>query len=130
MAQKYTYRDLSLGFKPHPVTGDVICYSDVKAVMQSLKNLLQTSGEEYLMNPDIAGDLNKLLFDFNDPISRFSIQSKVEEVIRNHEPRIELISVSVTQMESNLHAVKVTIRFMMLNNETPYEESIVVNRTR
>ena len=52
MATKFTqsFKDLSLTFKKHPVTDDLVVTKDAAAIQQALTTLLLTSKGERLFN--------------------------------------------------------------------------------
>ena len=124
------YRDIDLSFRKHPVNGDIITKHDIRAVLQAIRNLVFTSAGELLMQPDIHGDVNSLLFKTNDPFVRLSLQERITETIQLYEPRVELSSVVVTSDPNNLHALSCKIVFYILNQANPIEDVIALTRYR
>lgn len=129
MKKGYTYRDIDLTFKAHPVTGDIVAKTDVRAVMQSLKNLVLTSPGEILMEPELGAGFRWFLFNPNDMLTRYDLQSKLEEIIRNHEPRIELKEIKILPTPDG-RGVVAQVTFYMLNSPDPYTEELVISRLR
>lgn len=125
----YTYRDLGMNFSAHPVTGDLVCRTDASSVLQSIRNLLGYRTGDVIMAPDIASNINKLLFEINDSLTRYSVEEKIKEVIRLYEPRAELQEVRV-EKTANPNAVAIRVRFFILNQEDAIEDVIYVERTR
>lgn len=122
------YRDFDLNFRAHPVTGDLVMLDDDRAVMQALRNLIQTNESEIVMEPEIYGGADDLIFELNTSLLEFNLTSKIQEVIANHEPRIEVIDVTVTG--KNSHTVTVAITYYFLNQPNPITDTITLNRTR
>ena len=58
-----TFKDLSVTFKKHPVTDDLIMVKDKGAIAQSISILLQTNQGERPFQPDLGSGLRDLLFE-------------------------------------------------------------------
>ena len=129
MTNKSTYRDLSLDFATHPVTGDVVIKSDVSAVLQSIRNLILTSEGTILWEPNIGGGIGKLLFEPNDTMLRMQLFDKITQTVNRFEPRIELSKLDIKRFE-NGYGVYINLEFYMLNNPEPISETIAIKRIR
>ena len=89
------FRDISLSFKRHPVTRDLLPLKNEDAIKRSVQNLVRTKSGEVFFRNDIGTRITGALFelgnsDFIDPIS-----TEIDTVISNFEPRVELTDVSV-----------------------------------
>ena len=89
------FRDISLSFKRHPVTRDLLPLKNEDAIKRSVQNLVRTKIGEAFFRNDIGTRITGALFelgnsDFIDPIS-----TEIDTVISNFEPRVELTDVSV-----------------------------------
>ena len=89
------FRDISLSFKRHPVTRDLLPLRNEDAIKRSVQNLVRTNVGEVFFRNDIGTRITGALFelgnsDFVDPIS-----TEIDTVITNFEPRVELTNVSV-----------------------------------
>lgn len=122
------YRDFDLSFRPHPVTGDLVMRNDVAAVLQSVKNLVMSMQNDFIMRPDLYGGAN-VLFELKSGALLFSIRNSVERTIRKHEPRVELKEVSIVD-GNDPNSIKVQLVFYMLNAEQPIVEYLTIKRTR
>ena len=97
-------RDLNAAFAPKPGTlfedgvkrGDVYKREDVKAVMWSVENILLTDKLEKPFDPDFGGDLRRLLFGLNTEVSEGEVSGVVRQAIREYEPRVEVLDVTIT----------------------------------
>ena len=63
MPEVSTFKDLSVTFKKHPVTDDLVTVKDKAAVAQSIKGLLLTRRGERPFQPDLGSGLQDLLFE-------------------------------------------------------------------
>ena len=124
-----TYRDFSLAFIAHPVTGDLSCVTDVRAVTQSIRNIVSASAGEFLWEPNIGGDISALLFELNLPTTKMRMFDKIKNNITRFEPRVELVDLSVVDIADG-YGIAIKITFYMLNNPVINTELITLNRVR
>jgi len=90
-----SFKDISLSFKPHPVTKDLTVIKNADAIKRSVRNLVETIPRERFFNPVLGTDIRSSLFDFCDFGTASTIQSQIEITIDNFEPRIENLDVEV-----------------------------------
>ena len=109
------YKDLSLAFRAHPVTGDVTKVYDADAVKQSIKNLIFTMNFEVPFHPEIGSDVTASLFENITPITAITIRKSIENVIKNFEPRVELIYVDVLVDQESGNGYKTRIVYRIIN---------------
>ena len=88
MPQQSTFKDLSVVFKKHPVTDDLVTVKDKVAIAQSISNLLQTNTGERPFNPDLGSGIRELLFEQADWGTAAAISGRVRECLVKYEPRI------------------------------------------
>ena len=90
------FKDISLSFKPHPITRDVIPLKNESAISRAVKNLVLTHLEERPFNPILGSRINASLFELMDVGSASIIADEIRSTIDNYEPRVDLIDVEVT----------------------------------
>ena len=90
MPEVSTFKDLSITFKKHPVTDDLVTVKDKSAVAQSIKGLLLTRRGERPFQPDLGSGLQNLLFEPLDYGSAALIKAEIAETLSIHEPRIQI----------------------------------------
>ena len=88
MPEVSTFKDLSITFKKHPVTDDLVTVKDKSAVAQSIKGLLLTRRGERPFQPDLGSGLQDLLFEPMDYGSAALIKKEIRETLNRFEPRI------------------------------------------
>ena len=54
----------------------------------------------------------------------------VRDAIEAYEPRVELLDVSLSSSETNVHEAYITIRFRTINNEEPNTVTFLLKRVR
>lgn len=124
------YSDIDLTFESHPSTGDLIRKEGVAAILQSIQNLVRTAENEFVMDLNIFGGLNKFLFKNNSQLVLVRLKGRIEEIVKLYEPRAEMKNVEVFTPEDDKHAVYVTVVFYALNLPDPFTETIRLDRVR
>jgi len=87
------YKDITLDFQPNPVTGDLNVLKNERAIMRSVRNLVQTKTKERFYN-DLGSDVSDLLFGFCDVATGGVIAREVKSLLATYEPRIDGIIVT------------------------------------
>ena len=123
------YQDFKKDLEISPVSSDLTVNKDEDAVKESIKNLILTDRGERLMQPDLGGDINAMLFENITPAVIKIIQNQVRTTIELHEPRAEVQDVIVT---SNIddNAVRVLIVFYITNVQQPITLDVFLERIR
>ena len=123
------YSDIDLSFRPTPGKKDIALSVDDMAVVRSIRHLLLTKFFERPFQPTLGSQLESLLFEPLSPLTASSIKSEIESTIKNYEPRVNLISVNVSEMYDN-NAYNVTLTFFISNKTQPQQINLVLERTR
>lgn len=127
--QTADFKDLDFNFTKLTTTGDVARKSDVEAVKQSMKSLLQTQYFERPFQPYLGTDIANLLFELNTPLLRRRIGKSIREVIDNHEPRAKIVDVTVDD-NSDSNEYRVRIYFYVVNYTGQEVFETYLQRTR
>jgi phage baseplate assembly protein W len=124
-----TFKDIDLNFTAHPITGDVSKKVGDAAIIQSIKNLLQTGKYERLLQPDIYSGLKQHLFEPMDNITSSAIANEIQSVIDKYEPRADLTSVNVTPNYDD-QTYHVSLTFFIVNSTNPVSVEFFLERIR
>ena len=116
MPQQSTFKDLSVVFKKHPVTDDLVTVKDKVAIAQSISNLLQTNNGERPFNPDLGSGIRELLFEQADWGTAAAISGRVRECLVKYEPRIKVLSVE-SDPDYNTNGFDVSIEYEILGRD-------------
>ena len=125
------YKDVDLLFDVHPVTRKINTLTNNRAISRALKTLVLTDKGERPYQPFLGGNIRSRLFDLaSDGLQiEADIRQDIEDVIRNYEPRAELIDVFVdSNIDSN--SITVSIKFRAVNQTDPEVVSFFLTRTR
>ena len=96
-----TFKDISLSFSRHPVTNDLVSLRNEDAVKRSVINLCRTKLNERFFNELLGTRIEDSLFDLNNDDIEAVLETEIETLLENYEPRITLNDVSaVAQQDS------------------------------
>ena len=124
-----SFRDLDLDFTRNAVTNDVNVVEDVVAVKRALRNLIQTNFYERPFQPELGCGIRELLFENFTPMTKVFLESKIEEVIVNYEPRVNLQSVAVDD-DQDKNRLVVDIYFYVVGVPEPQTVQTFLQRLR
>ena len=118
-----------LTFSRQPITGDVSLVLDNRAVISSVKNLLQTNFYDRPWQPSLGSNVNALLFENITSLMETTIEQEIRNVINNFEPRVTIdkINVSANTQEDGYN---ITLQFFIGNNTQATQVSVFLERTR
>ena len=132
MATKFTqsFKDLSLTFKKHPVTDDLVVTKDAAAIQQALTTLLLTSKGERLFQPEMGSSLRRFLFEPLDYATASLIKSAILETIKEYEPRVIVIELIIDpNRDEDGFDVELTYKIIGLQ-QPPVTVDFFLSRTR
>jgi len=125
-----TFKDVSVTFKKHPVTDDLIVVKDKSAIQQSIRSLLLTQKGERPFQPQLGSDIYRLLFEPMDYGTAALIQKAIFEVIGNYEPRISVDTVMVSPMRDD-NGFNVELSYSVIGrDDTPVNVEFFLESSR
>ena len=116
-----SFRDISLSFKAHPITYDILPLNDVSAINRSLRNLVLTLNGERPFNSLLGSNVSRTLFEILDVRVTTDIENEIRNVIKNFEPRVSLRSVNVTP-DFDQNGYHVLIDYEVIGNPVPPQQ--------
>ena len=123
------FSDIDLNFTRNTITSDIIKVEDIIAVKRSVKNLVQTNFYERPFQPELGCGVRELLFENFTPMTKIFLEKKIQEVLLNYEPRIDLQSVKVDDDQDNNRLV-VDIYFYVVGSPGPQTVTTFLQRLR
>ena len=123
------FSDIDIDFTRNLVTSDVNKIEDVIAVKRAVKNLVQTNFYERPFQPELGCGVRELLFENFTPMTKIFLEKKIQEVLLNYEPRIDLQSVKVDDDQDNNRLV-VDIYFYVVGSPGPQTVTTFLQRLR
>jgi|LWDU01.1.fsa_nt_gi phage baseplate assembly protein W len=129
------YTDLDIMFRQRPNTHDLNKKHDVEAVKQSVINILLTNSNERVFSPYFGGDLRSYLFEYFDDITAHAIKSRIISTLNNYEPRVEVISIEVSDVENASTqdgelSIHMEILIKSISEQTTHTVNFTVERLR
>ena len=126
---KNRYRDFDLSFSQNPLTNDIGKKTDDNAIVQSLRNLLNTSYYERPFRPRVGSNIRKILFEPADFITIGELKAGIKDTINNYEPRVNIIEIDILDL-SDRNAYSVTILYRLVNLTETKELKLTLKRLR
>ena len=114
------FKDISLSFEPHPVTKDLPVLVNERAIVRSVRNLVETIPTERFFNSNLGSSIRDMLFDNFAGSSVMIIEDMIRTTVRNYEPRVGDIGVEI-DMQPELNNVKVKVLFDIIGLEAPVQ---------
>ncbi len=125
-----SFKDISLSFDPHPVTKDLPVLTNERAIIRSVRNLVETIPTERFFNPTLGSNVRSSLFEFVDYATADVIKDQIIEVINNYEQRVTDVIVQVDPIP-DLNEFEITITFEIIGQEVPTQQfSFILEATR
>ena len=124
------FKDISLTFVPHPVTKDLPVLINERAIVRSVRNLVETIPTERFFNSLIGTDIRGSLFENFSRNTAIIIEDQVRETVNNFEPRVDNVRVEVdASVDTNTLDVKVL--FDIIGLEAPTQSfTFILEPTR
>ena len=128
--QSRAFKDISLSFKRHPVTNDILALTNEDAIKRSVRNLVETVNEERFFNSLIGSHVRESLFEVPDNTIRATLRTQIENSILNFEPRVNLTDVIINH-PNDTNDLEVTVAYDIIGQEaTPQEITFILQPTR
>jgi len=126
------FSDLDTQFTQNPISDDVVSIKNFESIKRSVRNIISTNKGERPLNPDFGSNVRALLFEPDSDLLRIALQDEIETQLLNFEPRIDILTVAVTntseQIDSN--ELNVTIEFSPINSQQVATLNVVLERAR
>ena len=113
-----SFKDISLSFTPHPVTKDLPILANERAIVRSVRNLVETIPTERFFNSLIGTEIRDSLFENFERSTVTIIEDQVREVLANFEPRVSDVGVQVDARPDD-NEFEVTVFFEIVGLDAP-----------
>ena len=124
------FKDISLSFSPHPVTKDLPVLLNERAVIRSVRNLVETIPTERFFDSDLGTDIRASLFENFNATTVTIIEDQIRSTVRTYEPRVDDIGVEVDGLPDR-NALNVKVIFTINGLEIPPQEfTFILEPTR
>ena len=124
------FKDISLSFDPHPVTKDLPVLTNERAIIRSVRNLVETIPSERFFNSLIGTSIRDSLFDNFDRSTVMIIEDEVRQVVANYESRVTNVGVKVSANPDDNY-LSVTVFFEIVGLQLPQQSfTFILEPTR
>ena len=124
------FKDISLSFRRHPVTNDVVALTNEDAIKRSVRNLVETINNERPFNSLVGSEVRNSLFEPADRDILTRLEVEIETSIKNFEPRVNLRSVLATN-PPDTNEITVEITYDIIGLPLPTQEvTFILQPTR
>tara|TARA_B100001989_G_scaffold103538_1_gene72434 strand:- start:2155 stop:2556 length:402 start_codon:yes stop_codon:yes gene_type:complete len=124
------FKDISLSFRPHPVTNDLPVLINERAIVRSVRNLVETMPFERFFNSLIGTEIRDSLFGNFSRTTVYVIEDQIRETIANFEPRVTNVGVEVIG-RPDLNEMEVKVLFDIVGLEVPTQSfTFILEPTR
>ena len=95
------FKDISLSFSPHPITKDLPVLINERAIVRSVRNLVETIPTERFFQPNLGTEIRDTLFENFSRQTVNIIEDQVRDTVRAFEPRVGDVGVEVVAIPDN-----------------------------
>tara|TARA_B100000963_G_scaffold53748_1_gene41808 strand:- start:2129 stop:2530 length:402 start_codon:yes stop_codon:yes gene_type:complete len=124
------FKDISLSFRPHPVTNDLPVLINERAIVRSVRNLVETMPFERFFNSLLGTEIRDSLFSNFSRTTVYVIEDQIRETIANFEPRVTNVGAEVIG-RPDLNEMEVKVLFDIVGLEVPTQSfTFILEPTR
>ena len=124
------FKDISFSFDPHPVSKDLPIIINERAIVRSVRNLVETIPTERFFNPTLGTDIRSSLFELVNYGTATIIRDQIKDTVEFYEDRIENLNVKVDPQPDN-NSFDVTVFFDIVGLDLPTQAfSFILEATR
>ena len=124
------FKDISLSFKRHPVTHDILALKSEDAIKRSVQNLIRIQLGEVFFNRLLGTKITGSLFELATSNYVDPIKSEISTTIENFEPRVKLTDVRF-ESTPDQNAVDIQIDYDIIGMSAPSQSiNFVLEPTR
>ena len=125
-----TFKDLSVTFKKHPVSYDLVQVKDKASIVQAITALLLTMKGERPFQPELGCNIQRVLFEPLDYGSAGLIKSEIRDTLERYEPRIKVGTILCSPDYDN-NGYEVELKYAIVGREdAPVAVEFFLERTR
>ena len=116
------FKDISLSFKKHPVTKDILVLKDNDAIKKSVINIVRTSIGDRFYESSLGTRVGDMLFSLNtDEYTQSLLKGEVKTALQNWEPRIKVKRID-TSFSNDSNSVEVIVDYEIIGQPSIPQE--------
>ena len=116
------FKDISLSFKKHPVTKDILVLKDNDAIKKSVMNIVRTNIGDRFYESTLGTKVGDLLFSLStDEYSQSLLKGEIKTALQNWEPRVKVIKIN-TSFLNDSSSVEVSVEYEIIGQPSIPQE--------
>ena len=124
------FKDISLSFVPHPVTKDLPVLTNERAIMRSVRYLVETIPTERFFNTLLGTDIRDSLFEMFTNSTIQVIDDQIKTTLRNFEPRVGNVETEIIGAP-DINALEVIVFYDIIGIPLPRQSfTFILEPTR
>ena len=124
------FKDISLSFSPHPVTKDLPVLTNERAIIRSVRNLVETIPTERFFTSLLGTDIRDSLFKNFTNATVTIIEDQIRQTIGNFEPRVSNLAIEVDAIPDG-NQINVKVLFDITGLDVPTQQfTFILEPTR
>ena len=124
------FKDISFSFTPHPVTKDLPVLVNERAIVRSVRNLVETIPTERFFESLLGTDIRGSLFENYTRNTVMIIEDQIRSTVSNFEPRVANLGVEVSS-QPDINSLEVTVIFDIVGLQVPTQSfTFILEPTR
>ena len=131
-AQRFSqgFKDVSLSFKTHPVTKDILTLKNEDAIKRSVQNLVRIQFGEVFFNDLLGTNISGSLFELANSAYTDPIKSEIVSTLKNFEPRARVTDVKFLSTPDE-NSMEITIFYDIIGLSAPTQSvNFILEPTR
>ena len=125
-----SFKDISLSFQPHPVTGDIPVLKNERAISRSVRNIVETIPGEKFFDPSFGSEVYNMLFESADFADAVRIEQQIIQSLANYEPRVDNVQVTVRPAPDR-NEFDIAVAYDIIGQQFPRQEyTFILEATR
>lgn len=114
------FKDISLSFVRNPVTNDIVAITNQDAIKKAVINLVRTKVGERFFNRLLGTNIDNSMFELQTPELASSLESEINTVLKNFEPRISN-STSIVTYPDDSNEINIRISYDIVGLPLPIQ---------
>lgn len=114
------FKDISLSFVRNPVTNDIVAITNQDAIKKAVINLVRTKVGERFFNRLLGTNIDNSMFELQTPELASSLESEINTILKNFEPRISN-STSIVTYPDDSNEITIRISYDVVGLPLPIQ---------
>ena len=124
------FKDISLSFKRHPITNDLLIIKNEDTIKKSVQNLVRTTIGERFFNRLLGSKVSLYLFELSNADIEYILVEEISTLLSNFETRIRVEEVEVEVLPDN-YELNVKISYKIIGSPVAVQNlEFIVQPTR